>query len=109
MEDKYKTLSVLLLGIVIGMGYSVACGSGSDDGTSAEKISIPGVAAAMAQSGGCAQWEIVNIPKGGLEERGGVPSALVGSTTTYPIMVVPDGWTPLSGEAGSVWSVRCAQ
>jgi hypothetical protein len=92
--DKFMALSLVLLGIVIGLGYAVACGSGDDDKSTVGPM-LPGVGVAMAQSGRGA-WEVMRWDTQ-LGEFG-MPAQL------------PPGWSPLSNDSGALlWVARCAQ
>lgn len=75
----------------MGMGYSLACGSGDDGG---KPPSLPGIGVAMAQAGGCEQWE------------------LQGQKVEDEYALLPAGWTPLGTQGGNaywVWLTRCAK
>jgi hypothetical protein len=94
--DKFKALSLVLLGMVIGLGYAVACGS--DDSKGMAGPMLPGVGVAMAQSG-CAQWEVTGF---------GLPT---GDPTPF---LLEAGWTPIAatddgGGDELLWAARCAQ
>jgi hypothetical protein len=92
--DKFKALSLVLLGMVIGLGYAVACGSDEDNGTAPPML--PGVGVAMAQ-GSCAQWEVRLFSVETIEQsRAGFQ--------------IEPGWTPLGVvSAYSLFATRCAQ
>lgn len=86
-----RTLGVLSLGIIIGLGYAIACGS---QGDSTSLPSIPGVGKAWAQSADCDQWEVQGLEV--MNEHA----------------VLPEGWAPLGTQGGNaywIWMVRCAQ
>jgi hypothetical protein len=107
--DKFKALSLVLLGMVIGLGYAVACGSGDDDKGTAGPM-LPGVGLAMAQSG-CAQWEIARATTNHLQDTGADLDQNFSDGVIASIYSVPTGWTPFTGESGGydLWIYRCAQ
>jgi hypothetical protein len=96
--DKFKALSLVLLGMVIGLGYAVACGSDDDKGAAGPML--PGVGVAMAQ-GSCAQWDALELYNA--EVPPGTPDG------TRSAFRLPAGWVPLGGADGLVWIARCAQ
>ncbi len=95
--DKWKSTSSVLLGMVLGLGWAVACGEGDDGRGTPGAVTIPGVPAAMAQSG-CAQWEASSFD-----------ADFVGEGEVYNSVTLPVGYTPLAADGDKAWGVRCAQ
>lgn len=95
--EKYKTLSVLLLGIIVGMAYTIACGSiraGNDRALATPDL--PGIGAAMAHSG-CSQFQLARYDDGVMSEM----------EAGY---LVEPGWTPFGGGGDDrPWFYRCAK
>lgn len=104
--DKFKGLSLVLLGMVIGLGYAVACGSGDDEEEATMPV-IPGVGLAMAQSG-CTRWEVVQMHSRNELGTIGTQASSTGESGA-DIFAIPTGWTPLTGVQDHIWLTRCAQ
>ena len=105
--DKWKATSMILVGMILGLGYSAACNS-DGDGSKGPSLGGPGVA--MAQESGCAQWEVAAIAEVQMVETGAVVPSGSPDWNDSPVYRLPGGWTPLSGiGSSSLWLARCAQ
>lgn len=105
-SDVYRSVSLVLAGMVVGLGYSVACGSGGEN-TNHTPLGLPGIGIAMAQPAtDCSRWELVRSADVLTRTGATVPrSDLSGLIDTNDVLAVPDGWTPFSDD----YLVRCAK
>lgn len=104
--DKWKATCMVLVGMVLGLGYSAACSS-AGGGSGGPSLGGPGVA--MAQGSGCDQWEVVSVNVTSFADGSSVP--VVDGGVPYSANVLPLGWVPLGGSGNTVglWAARCVQ
>ncbi len=76
----------------------MVCGEGDDGRGTPGRVSIPGVTAAMAQSGSCARWEVSSFYADSVDD---------GSPVDHSV-TPPEGFAPLAAGSDKAWGVRCA-
>lgn len=87
--NSWKSTSLVLVGIVVGFGYAIACGGGSDDGSS-QSFGAPGVSVANAQSMNCTSWQVGSFPM----------DLDLGDSAAVEIATLPEGYLPLGATPG---------
>jgi hypothetical protein len=89
-----RSVCLVLGGMVLGLGYAVACG-GKESPSATGTSNAPSVPNAMAQTPSCQSWEVSDF------------SFVQG---TRPIALLPTGYTPLTvtnSPTDRVWAYRC--
>jgi hypothetical protein len=104
---------VLLIGVVLGMAYSMACSGGGSQqrADSGQSMSVPGIPVAMAQTNGeaCERWEVVSLTTGFLEVNSQATFSHLANGAEVNSVLAPPGWVPLNGDSTLLWFARCSK